>query len=56
MAQKESLDQLQQVLLKKEMEASMAKEKGQKSHYSNLLLEINLLKAKIKKYQMGSKG
>ena len=56
MTQKESLDHLQQVLAKKEMEASMAKEKGQKSHYSNLLLEIKLVKEKIKKYQMGSKG
>ena len=55
MAQKESLDKLEQTLKRKEMEANMAQEKGQKSIHSNLLLEINLLKSKIKKFQMGSK-
>jgi len=51
----ETLEKLQQSLQKKEMEALAAKEKGQKSVYSNLALEINLLKTKIKKYHMGSK-
>jgi hypothetical protein len=55
MSQPESLEKLQQTLRKKEMEANAAKEKGQHSIHSNLLLEINLLKSKIKKYQMGSK-
>ncbi|MCL1865569.1 MAG: hypothetical protein FWF73_07140 [Spirochaetes bacterium] len=51
----ETLESLQLTLKKKELEAATAKEKGQKSVYSNLLLEINLLKSKIKKFSMGSK-
>ena len=50
-----TLEKLQQSLKKKEMEAMAAQEKGQKSVYANLALEINLLKTKIKKIQMGSK-
>ena len=50
-----SLEKLQLSLQKKEMEAQIAKEKGQKSVYGNLVLEINLLKSKIRKYNMGSK-
>ncbi|MCL2155787.1 MAG: hypothetical protein FWH53_09005 [Leptospirales bacterium] len=51
----ESLERLQQSLQKKEREANIAKEKGQQSVYSNLMLEINLIKTKIKKFQMGRK-
>ena len=51
----ENLEKLQQSLKKKELEAMAAKEKGQKSVYGNLVLEINLLKSKIRKYNMGSK-
>ena len=51
----ETLEKLQQSLKKKEMAALAAQEKGQKSVYANLALEINLLKTKIKKAQMGSK-
>ena len=50
-----TLEHLQQSLKKKEMEAKIAEEKGQKSVHSNLLLEINLLQSKIRKFQMGSK-
>jgi hypothetical protein len=50
-----TLEKLQHTLQKKEMEAMSAKERGQKSIYGNLVLEINLLKSKIKKFNMGSK-
>jgi hypothetical protein len=50
-----TLEKLQQSLKKKEMEATTAQERGQKSVYGNLVLEINLLKTKIRKFQMGSK-
>lgn len=55
MQQKESLEQLERSLKKKEHEADDAKSKGQSTHYGNLLLEINLLKSKIKKMSMGSR-
>ena len=55
MNQSESLEKLQKTLQRKEREAAMAQDKGQKSVYGNLLLEIKILKEKIKKHQMGSK-
>ncbi len=51
----ESLEKLEKTLKKREMEAEEAKERGQKSVYGNLLLEINLIKTKIKKCHMGSR-
>ena len=55
MNQKESLERLQQSLKRKEEEALQAKNKGMKTTYGNLLLEINILKSKVKQLQMGSK-
>ena len=55
MKQVESLETLQKSLKKKEMEADNAKNKGLNTAYGNLLLEIKLIKTKIKKYQMGSR-
>jgi len=55
MKQKESLEQLERSLKKKEIEANDAKNKGQTTHHGNLLLEINLLKSKIRKLSMGSR-
>lgn len=52
---KETLDRLQVSLKRKEEEAMQAKSKGMHTVYGNLLLEINLLKSKMKKMQMGSK-
>jgi len=52
---KETLDRLQVSLKRKEEEAMQAKSKGMHTTYGNLLLEINLLKSKMKKMQMGSK-
>jgi len=51
----ESLEKLEKTLKKRELEAKEAKERGQKSVYGNLLLEINLIKSKIKKCHMGSR-
>lgn len=42
-------------LKKKEIEAEDAKKKGMNSTYGNLLLEINLVKTKLKKFNMGSR-
>lgn len=55
MRQKETLEELHRSLKKKEVEADDAKSKGQNTHYGNLLLEINLIKGKIKKMSMGSR-
>lgn len=51
----ESLEKLENTLKKRELEAKEAKIRGQKSVHGNLLLEITLLKSKIKKCHMGSK-
>lgn len=48
-------EQLQKYLKQKETRAQIAKEKGMKSTYGNLLLEIDLVKAKLKKFTMGGK-
>ncbi|HNX23586.1 MAG TPA: hypothetical protein PKG60_06030 [Spirochaetota bacterium] len=56
MNQVESLEKLERTLKKKEMEANEAKDKGLNTAYGNLLLEINLIKTKMKKCQMGSKS
>ncbi len=56
MNQMENLEKLQISLKKKEFEANEAKCKGLTTAYGNLLLEINLIKAKMKKFQMGSKS
>ena len=48
-------EQLQRYLQQKEHHAKVAKEKGMKSTYANLLLEIDLVKSKLKKFTMGSK-
>ncbi|PKL18586.1 MAG: hypothetical protein CVV49_05190 [Spirochaetae bacterium HGW-Spirochaetae-5] len=55
MKQAESLEKLEKSLKKKEMEATEAKTKGLNTAYGNLLLEINLIKSKMKKMQMGSR-
>lgn len=55
MKQVESLEKLEKSLKKKEMEANEAKCKGLKTAYGNLLLEINLIKSRMKKMQMGSR-
>ena len=52
MKQAESLEKLEKSLKKKEMEASAAKDKGLNTAYGNLLLEINLIKTKMKKNVM----
>lgn len=52
----ENLEKLQISLKKKETEANDAKIKGLTTAYGNLLLEINLIKTKMKKYQMGNKS
>jgi len=49
----ETLEQLGQLLKKKQAEAIEAKEKGLVTVYGNLVLEIFILKQKIKKFQMG---
>lgn len=51
----ENLEKLQISLKRKEAEAMEAKEKGLNTSYGNIMLEINLLKTKIKKHQMGTK-
>jgi hypothetical protein len=56
MKQAESLEKLEKTLKKKEMEALTAKDKGLNTAYGNLLLEINLIKTKMKKFQMGSRS
>ena len=53
--EKETLDRLHVSLKKKEEEAMQAKSKGMHTTYGNLMLEINLLKSKMKKMQMGSR-
>jgi len=53
MEQKETLEKLQQSLKRKEQEAMEAKNKGMSSTYGNLIEEINLIKSKMKKLQMG---
>lgn len=55
MKSKETLKTLEISLKKKEEEATKAKSKGMHATYGNLMLEINLLKSKMKKMQMGSK-
>lgn len=55
MNQAENFEKLEKTLKKKEFEAFEAKDKGLKTAYGNLLLEINLIKTKMKKMQMGSK-
>ncbi len=54
MKQVESLEKLTKSLKKKEIAATDAKTKGLSTAYGNLLLEINLIKTKMKKMQMGS--
>jgi len=49
------LEKLEKSIKKKENEALDAKNKGLITAYGNILLEINLLKNKIKKFQMGGK-
>ncbi len=48
-------EKLQRYLKRKEVEAEDAKQKGMKSTYGNLLLEINLVKTQLRKFSMGSK-
>ncbi len=55
MKEKETLEKLEFTLKKKEQEALEAKNKGMHTTYGNLLLEINLLKNKMKKMQMGTR-
>jgi len=55
MDKQEEFDKLKISLKKKQIEAQEAKDKGLTTAYSNLLLEINLLNTKLKKFQMGSK-
>jgi len=55
MEQSVNKEKLQRYLKRKEMEAEDAKVKGMKSTYSNLLLEINLVKTQLRKFSMGSK-
>lgn len=52
----ENLEKLEISLKKKEEEAAKAKSKGMHATYGNLMLEINLLKSKMKKMQMGSRS
>lgn len=49
------LNELEKSLRKKELEAIEAKNKGLTIVYANILLEINILKTKMKKFQMGRK-
>lgn len=55
MDKQEEFDRLKISLKKKQLEAQEAKDKGLTTAYSNLLLEINLMKTKLKKFQMGGK-
>jgi hypothetical protein len=55
MQTKAEQDRLLQYLKEKERKAQIAKEKGMTSVYSNLLLEIDLVKSKLKRLTMGSK-
>jgi len=55
MDKKETLEKLEMSLKKKEEEARNAKSKGMHTTYGNLMLEINLIKTKMKKMQMGSR-
>jgi len=48
-------EKLQQYLKRKEIEAQSAKQRGMQTTYGNLLLEINIVKTKLKKFNMGSK-
>ncbi len=55
MPKTDNLEKLQISLKKKEAEALEAKDKGLHAAYGNIMLEINLLKTRIKKFQMGSR-
>lgn len=55
MKPKADKEKLQRYLKQKEAQALNAKEKGMNSTYGNLLLEINLVKTRLKKFAMGSK-
>jgi hypothetical protein len=55
MQPKADKEKLQRYLRLKENHAQIAKEKGMKSTYANLLLEIDLVKSQLKKFAMGSK-
>jgi hypothetical protein len=55
MEQMTNQERLLRHLKKKEIEAEDAKKKGMISTYGNLLLEINLVKTKLKKFNMGSR-
>ena len=55
MERKPNKEKLQMYLRRKEIEAQNAKERGMKSTYGNLLIEINLVKTQLKKINMGSK-
>ena len=55
MDKQEEYDKLKISLKRKQMEAQEAKEKGLTTAYGNLLLEINLLNTKLKKFSMGGK-
>ena len=56
MKQAETLEKLELSLKKKEMEANDCRDKGLNTAYGNLLLEINLIKTKMKKFQMGGRS
>jgi hypothetical protein len=53
--QLEQLEKLEQSLKRKQIEALEAKDKGLNTVYGNIVLEIAILKQKIKKFQMGGK-
>ncbi len=55
MEQMTNQERLLKHLKKKEIEAEDAKKKGMSATYGNLLLEINLVKTKLKKFNMGSR-
>jgi len=52
MDKQEEYDKLKISLKKKQLEAQEAKEKGLTTAYGNLLLEINLINSKIKKFNI----
>ncbi len=55
MESKVNKERLQMYLKRKEAQAQSAKEKGMKSTYGNLLLEISLVKKQLRQFSMGSK-
>ena len=55
MEQMANQERLLKHLKKKEIEAEEAKRKGMKAAYGNLLLEIDIVKSKLKKINMGSR-